>query len=76
LKLTELAPRPVDLSFMVGYLAFGLGNQEVQNFRPALKQLISYLDESLITSHHLLQLLAVLKCRVLRDSPKSLVSAI
>lgn len=72
-KLEELAPRPVDYSFALGYLANSLPFGEIPNFRPALKQLIGYMGEFLITPKNVLELLVILKVRTFRDNFKGFV---
>lgn len=67
---------PVDLSFLIGYLSYPLSNDQIPNFRPALKELLNYRDDSLITSHNILQLIVVLKYKILVSEPKRLISSI
>lgn len=71
-KLTELAPTPLDLSFLLGYLACALPQQLAGGVKPILRQLMDYLRDSLITPINALQLLAVLKFKVLPKKPESI----
>jgi hypothetical protein len=64
-KLADLAPFPLDLSFMLGYLAYSLPHHLLKGLRPVLKQLLSHVEEGLITPQNVLQLMAVLKFKVL-----------
>jgi hypothetical protein len=68
LKLTELAPDPPDLSFLLGYLAAPLPRRSAQALRPALHQLMAFLREGLLSPLNALQLVAVLRLRVLPSS--------
>lgn len=65
LKLTEIAPQPPDLSFLIGYLAGPLPRRSALGVKPALQQLIAFLRDGLISPLNTLQLVAVLKLRVM-----------
>jgi hypothetical protein len=64
LKLTELAPNPPDLSFLLGYLC-ALPRDAAAVLRPAARQLVAHLDDGLITGLNVLEILAVIRLRVL-----------
>ncbi len=64
-KLEELAPKPIDISFLVGYISFTL-NGNVQNLWRVLKEVVTSNEDNLITRDNVFQLLAVLKYNTLR----------
>lgn len=65
LKLTEVAPNPPDASFLLGYLACALPREAVAAVRAGVRQLLGLQADGLISALNVLQLLAVLRLRVL-----------
>ena len=70
LKLTELAPQPPDLSFLLGYLAFPLRRETAIALKPALKRMLAHFEEGLISAINVLQMMAVLKLEVVPSAKK------
>lgn len=68
LKLAEIAPQPLDLSFLIGYLAGPLPRRSALGMKPALQQLFTFQRDGLISPLNTLQLAAVLKLRVLQSA--------
>ena len=54
MKLQELAPMPLNESFILGYLAYGISNECFNNVRESIKFIMSSLTEKSITPRNAL----------------------